>query len=165
MAVVFKSVKAGRFKDEVFMKLSEEAAEKTANDMELAFEMTVATWNEKPTFVKLFNFNDNEIEFLIGTDSEIYGYVNNGTREHDIFPVSAPVLVFKSGYKAKTMPGVMSAGAGGAYGDNVFAAYTHVKGIQPRGFEKAISKEFSSIWAGRLSGAMRKARKECGHAI
>jgi len=103
------------------------------------FDSTTATWKSAPDFnVDRAAYQGSDIVGSVWTDNEVYGYVNNGTIPHDIFPVKAKKLHFMSGYTAKTVKRVVGSQSGGAFGNDVFSAGVHHPGSEGREFDQAI---------------------------
>lgn len=136
-------------------------------DIKKDFERTTKTWKHKVKFVivKAIPTNLGRVEILVGSDDEIYRYVNEGTRAHVILPKRALRLRFKGTYTAKTVPGVIDARAGGASGADVFSAGVIHPGTQPRNFDDAITKLWQKRFKRRMEKAMREAVKVSGHAF
>lgn len=142
------------------------AADDSANDILLDFELTTATWNHQPKFEKLVQVGPDEIAVLVGTDDEIYGYVDKGTKPHIIAPKKpGGVLAFPSGYTAKTRPNVASSSNGGSGGDTVFAAYVLHPGTEARNFDKVIQKDWEKKFKRRMEQAMSEAASASGHEV
>ena len=167
-AVQIKVIKPQRFKDEAFKRAMEAAAKEAAKAMEADFDKTVATWDNKPDFEKIVSVDPN-VEILVGTDDEIYGYVNDGTRPHPIFPVRAKALSFqwggKGSYKAKTKPRVIGSTPGGPSGPRVSRPYVQHPGTKARKFDETIEKKWRAPFKRRMEKAMSDAAKASGHAI
>jgi hypothetical protein len=102
---------------------------------------------------------------LVGTDDEIYGYVNEGTKPHTIWAKNARTLAFPSAYTPKTRPGHMTAGSGGASGPTVFAAEVHHPGTEARNFDKAIQKEWKPKFKRLMEQAMKTGATASGHGM
>ena len=98
-AVVVKEIRPERFKDTEFKKAILRAAEAYSKELLKDFEATTATWEHNVEFERIVDYEPRGPEVFVGTDDEIYGYVNNGTRPHPIFPVRAKVLRFQWGGK------------------------------------------------------------------
>ncbi len=93
-----------------------------------------------------------DLESFTSTDSEKYGYVDQGTPEH---PISGN-LSFKTGYSAKTAPnpGRSTGGSGTSSGPRVYAkAVTH-PGVEARKFSVEIAKEVQPFFIRETEGAM-----------
>lgn len=103
------------------------------------FERTVETWTKQPDFtIERAALQAGDMVALVWTDNEVYGYVNFGTRPHDIFPRNAKRLHFLSGYTPKTSKSLVGSNGGGATGNDVFAAGVHHPGSEARAFDQAI---------------------------
>jgi len=103
------------------------------------------------------------------TDNEIYGYVNDGTRPHPIFPKKAKALAFqwggKGSYTPKTTPRVIGSRAGGPSGPTVYRPYVQHPGTKGRHFDEEIEKLMQPRFKRAMEKAMSDARKKSGHAI
>ena len=133
-AIVLPAMKVGQIRSEVKKEL-----DKQVKALMGEFEKTTATWDHGVAFQERVNMNTGAAE--VWTDDEIYGYVNNGTRPHDIKPRNASVLVFQGGYRAKTTPGTIQARGGGSSGPLVFSKGVHHPGTTARNFDDAIAKK------------------------
>jgi len=106
------------------------------NDM----RVTTQTWNHKPDF-KITK--DSDWKYTVGTDDTIYGYVNNGTPPHKIYPVHAKMLRFMTGgFQAKTQPGVIGSTAGSQGSTEVMAHAVNHPGTEARKFDEVILKKW-----------------------
>lgn len=128
------------------------------------FDATTATWEHKPDFKLDISLAGGEPAVTVGTDSTIYKWVDEGTKPHTIAPVKAQVLAFKSGYKAKTQPGVIGSTGGGAEGDQVFAMVVSHPGTEARKFSEKIKRKWAGQFGKRMVEAMAKAAKATGHS-
>lgn len=164
-AVLWKPIKPGRFRSEVFRQAIEREARLVADGMLLDFLLTVSKWKRQPKFDKEVSVGPASVDILVGTDDEIYGYVSRGTRPHIIRPVRAKALRFQSGYKAKTTPGLISSQTGGPFGDEVFRLEVRHPGTEPRNFEKLIAKKWKTEFRKRMQSAMAQASRASGHGI
>lgn len=157
----FKQIKPSTLNIDGMIDALVAEAERVADEIETDFAFTTSTWDHQPKFEKEIDTTDG-IAVLVGTDDEIYGYVNDGTRPHTIEPVNKSVLRFQAGYTPKTSPGSMTSKRGGSFGDFVYAKSVRHPGIRPRNFDKRISKEWESKYKSRMEGAMRDARHASG---
>lgn len=115
-----------------------EALDHAAKDAITDFKKTTATWDNKPTFSAS---KDGEYARNVGTDNEIYHFVNAGTKPHEIRPVNAPALAFNVVSTPKTTPGVLGSGPGGSSGPVAFAQVVQHPGTRAREFTKAIAED------------------------
>jgi hypothetical protein len=165
MALVWKAIKPQRLKDKGFRLTLINKARKIGNAMKRDFEATTKTWNHKPVFTVDVSTKGQGPAVLVGTNSEIYGYVNDGTKPHDIYPKRAKVLRFQGGYSAKTSPGVIGSGAGGSSGATVFSRGVRHPGTKARNFDEVIARKWQTRFRAEMEEAMAQATKESGHSI
>jgi len=69
------------------------AMREAAKEIEGDFKKTTRTWKKKPKFVKEMDLSGPGPVVLVGTDNEIYKYVDEGTKPHAI-----PKRRVRSGY-------------------------------------------------------------------
>lgn len=167
-AFQIKEIKPARFKDKAFKDALRDAARQAAKDIEKDFKKTTETWKNKPKFERVVSVDPN-VEVLVGTDDEIYGYVNDGTKPHPIFPNRAKALSFRWGgkgsYRAKTKPRVIGSTPGGSSGPLVHFPYVQHPGTKARKFDQTIEKKWRAPFKRRMEQAMRRAAKASGHGI
>jgi hypothetical protein len=168
-AVVVKEIRPDRFKDKDFKKPILKAAEAYSKELLADFEATTKTWKTEVEFEREVDYKPNGPEVFVGTDNEIYGYVNNGTRPHPIFPVRAKMLRFqwggKGSYTPKTAPRVIGSRSGGPSGPIVHRPYVQHPGTEARHFDEEIEKKHGPKFKRAMEKAMSDARKASGHAI
>lgn len=165
MALVWKAIKPQRLKDKSFRMTIYNKARAVGNAMKKDFEATTASWNHKPKFTVDVSTKGQGPAVLVGTGDEIYGYVNDGTKPHDIYPKKAKMLRFQSGYTAKTSPGVIGSGGGGASGATLFRPYVRHPGTKARKFDETIARKWQSLFKNKMEEAMAEATRESGHAL
>jgi len=129
--------------DEIPDVLSDVAGEMGKEALRL-FRGTVRTWRRKPTFQALTEVRGGDVSILVGTDDEIYSYVDKGTRPHIIRPRNARRLQFNSVFTPKTTPGSLQSGAGGSKPPTVYALEVLHPDTQARGFTDRILKTISA---------------------
>ena len=117
----------------------------TLNEQALAiqvdFQVTVATWDNKPSFsIKASGWRRE-----IGTDGEIYSMLNAGTKAHRILPKNGKVLRFRGPFQAKTVPNSISSGPGGKGTDETFARGVNHPGTKARNWDKTIAKKWRRL--------------------
>lgn len=113
------------------------------------FGVTVQTWNHQPDFTIQ---EDGDFKRVIGTDDEIYGYVNSGTKPHIIQATAGKVLAFGPS-SPKTAPRVIGSGAGSRGGASTFRKRVQHPGTQARDFDQAIAEK----WQDMLPQTMQRA--------
>jgi hypothetical protein len=161
--IVTKAIKPNRLKDKAMYAAIEKAADTFSKDILLEFEITTATWEHQVKFEREISVGPASIDILVGTDDEIYRYVDEGTRPHMIYPKGDYPLRFQSGYNAKTTPGLISSKYGGSFGDVVYARGVSHPGTKAREFDKNITKKMGRPFRVAMEKAMRDARNASGH--
>ncbi len=117
------------------------AVDQTANIVRDDFRKTVRTWDTKPRFIKRGPVQKTAgPEANVGTDSEIYLFVDSGTKAHLIRPRNVGLLRFQSGYTAKTRVRVVGSRGGGPRGPFVTAKSVRHPGTKARKFADEISR-------------------------
>ena len=96
------------------------------------YKGTVRTWTRKPNFTVLTEARGDQITVMVGTDSDIYKYVDKGTAMRDIVPRNKPVLVFRRIYKPRTTPGKLQSGRKWSGGGLIFTRRVRDHSIKPR---------------------------------
>ena len=127
------------------------ALDETAKETKQLLEQTTATWRDKPAFEIQEN---GENERVVGTDDEIYGYVDDGTRPHVIVAKSGGVLAFGPGAQAKTRPRVISSGSGSRGGATVFRPRVQHPGTEAREFSETIAEQADELLARNMQRAI-----------
>jgi hypothetical protein len=175
-AVVVKEIRPERFKDKAFKDAILKAAKAYAKELQKDFEKTTATWETEVEFEQEVDYKPNGPTVLVGTDNEIYGYVNNGTKRHPIFAgiytgkSNKKVLAFqwggKGSYKPKTKPRVIGSGPSSISGAQPWRLpYVDHPGFEGRHFDEEIQKQHEPKFKRAMEKAMSDARKASGHAI
>lgn len=117
-----------------YAKAMQDAVQKSANLVKRDLESTVSSWTNKPKFNVSVESSGNDYVVNATTDSDVYGFVDSGTRPHIIKPVRSKYLRFSSGYKSKGRTGVIGSNPGGSFGDPVFAKQVNHPGFAGRHF-------------------------------
>lgn len=126
------------------------------------FESTVSTWDEKPSFSGRVILGSNTFSVNVratGNASDIWNMLNVGTSPHLIRPRTARSLSFRSGYRAKTRPGRIRAGGGGASGPRVFAQAVQHPGTVAREWTKTIADKWKPEFKPLMDNAVRRATR------
>lgn len=133
------------------------ALEKEKEQLKKDFDLTVRTWKRKPVFVIRQSAGGSAT--TVSTDSDIYGYVNEGTRPHMIYPRKAKALRFYAGgFVSKTVPGVAVARKGKAANQNLtYSQGVKHPGFPGRNFTTLIKAKSDKRLAKELRTAIRKA--------
>ena len=114
------------------------------------FDVTTQTWKERPTFT----IDGSGEQRTVATDSEIYGFVDEGTDPHIITAKSPQKpLTFGVGGRPKTAPRVIGSGPGGKGTQIVRAQRVNHPGSAARDFSETIKEK----WDERLADVVQRA--------
>lgn len=91
----------------------------------------------------------------IEMNSDIFGYVDDGTRAHDIRPRNGTHLAFQGSYKAKTQPGILGSNSGGGSGVTVFAKAVRHPGTKARNFTQTIADKHENTFQKLVDKALQ----------
>jgi len=121
------------------------------------YEITTRTWKKRVKFeVKVTPFET----LTVGTDNEIYGYVDKGTRPHIIRPKKAKALRFNTVFRAKTIPNQLTARAGLSAPPVAIRMEVHHPGNEPRNFTKLIAQRSEARFSRNIARAMKTLRSK-----
>ena len=167
--IVTKAIKPKRLQDDRMRLALLSGMKKIGRESVKEYEKTVSTWKQKPKFDYLISLQQPGPTLLVGVSgggdgADHWRYVNEGTRAHVILPKGNYPLKFQSGYNAKTTPGIISAKAGGPFGDVIYAKGVLHPGTEARNFDEAITKVIEPKFKDEMHKAMRDARQASGHA-
>lgn len=170
MAIVVKAIHPKKFNTRLFRDEVDKALEKVRVGMLYDFFLTVATWKREVEFDSIVEWKNHVGSVLVGTDDEIYRYVNEGTRRHTIRPKKeGGKLVFpwggKGSYTPKTKPRRLMSGFGGQAGGIVAFPVVQHPGTKARKFDETIQKKWQPKFARMMEKALETARKKSGHAL
>ncbi len=172
MPILLKNIRSKKSKallldlNNIARKAIEQALkEKVAPALIKSHNLVVADWKNKPTFETRIAVRPDKISvtvFPAGPNAGIYEIVDQGSPPHIIRPVSAKMLVFRTGYKSKTLakPARTVAGGGKATGDVVFAKLVHHPGSGAREFSKVIAKDIQPGFETIINNTFRKVSKQ-----
>lgn len=167
--IVAKAIKPRRFRSEAFTQAITAAAHEAGKEIKKDFEATTKTWNHKPQFVKEVDTKASPVQVLVGTDDEIYRYVDEGTKPHPIFAgiytgkSNKRALAFPSAFTPKTKPNVIGSSQGSKGGSMVVVPYVQHPGTEPRNFDKVILRKWEPIWKARALRLLRDFARASGH--
>ena len=101
------------------------------------------TWEHKPEFdIRVLSESTGRARVSVTTTSEIFGYVNEGTRAHFIAPKKpGGVLAFNSRFSPKSTPGSLQARRGSSGPPVAFARGVHHPGTKARKFDELASRQ------------------------
>lgn len=165
MLFYFKPIRPKKLKIDAFRLEFLTAMHEIEREVLKEFKKTTETWDHQPEWETAISLVGGP-SVLVGTDDEIYRWVNDGVPEHDIVPKKAGgVLAFKRGYKAKTSVGVIASRRGGKFGKRVVREYVTHPGIEARNFDKVIKKAYEKRFKKRIEKAMKIAVQKSGHGV
>lgn len=139
--------------------------EKVAPVLVKSHNLVVADWTNKPEFQTRTSIRPDKISMTVfptGPHAGIYEIVDQGSPPHIIRPVKAKMLVFRTGYKSKTLakPARTVSGGGKATGDVVFAKLVHHPGSEAREFSKVIAEDIKPDFKQIIDTTFRKVSKQ-----
>jgi hypothetical protein len=142
-------------------KAQREGLQNIKDEVLRLYRLCTWTWKHKPDFeVDAKAEGDTTIRLDIGTDDDVFRWVDWGTRvgkgKYPIRPRHAKALRFMSGYSAKTIPEVFGSKQGGSFGDVVHRRVVMHPGIKPRHFTKNIFKLMMKEGRSIMEYAMKK---------
>lgn len=132
-------------------KRIEQGLDDTAVEVKDDLDATTASWDHSVAFVT----KKQPMQRTISTRDKIYGYVELGTKPHNIFPRKARFLRFGLNPAAKTKPGVIGSGPGSAGSPTVFRKGVRHPGTEPRRFIPAIVKKRRTRLAENIQARLR----------
>jgi len=163
MVVVWKTIKPQRLKDAEMKREVRNALDRMQRAIKKDYERTTKTWEHKVRFQTQESIKPTGPAVLVGTDDLIYKFVDEGTRPHLIRARRAPRLVFQTGYKSKTLPGVLDARHGGKFGPIATALAVQHPGTEARGFTEMLQKTWQAKFKAEMEKAMVRAARVSGH--
>jgi len=125
-----------------YRKAIERAVQKSANLTKRDYESTARTWSaeNKPEFTVTVEESGGDYSVTAGTDSKIYGYVDEGTEPHTIRAKKSRFLRFRTGGTPKTRVGIIGSRAGSPGTDWRTAQEVRHPGTKKRNFTETIRK-------------------------
>lgn len=118
-----------------------------------------ATWQHHVKFDYRVDIGGDSLNVFVGTDDEIFGYVENGTVPHVIAARNAPYLAFRSGHIPKTRPGVLGSGRGRRFGRYIRKRQVMHPGNKPRHFLKTLLQRRQSAISIEMQAAVTRGLK------
>ena len=171
MAVLVKQIKPKRLQEDAMRLALLSAMHAAARVIRQDFAATTANWKHKVKFEHIVSLAQGNIAILVTTDDEIYRYVNEGTKPHEIWAgiytgkSNKTTLFFPSVFTPKTKPGSLVSGAGRKGKRDTHTPYVEHPGTEARNFDEQIEKKREKWYKQQMEAAMSKARKASGHAI
>lgn len=147
------------------------ALRKAGTQVKKDFAQTTTTWKHKVTFESLISAAQNKLTLVVDTNDKIWGYVDQGTKPHDIWAgfytgkSKKKTLAFASVWSPKTKPGSLSSGQGTRGATNTFRPYVRHPGTKARGFSSMITKRRTLWFQVTMLKALQEAAKKSGYAM
>jgi predicted DNA-binding transcriptional regulator len=132
-------------------KRIEQGLDDTAVEVKDDLDATTKTWRHSVAFVT----KKGRMQRTISTRDKIYGYVEKGTKPHDIVARTGRVLRFGLNPLAKTKPGMIGSGPGRAGSPIIFRQRVRHPGTDPRRFIPAIVKKRRTRLAENIQARLR----------
>lgn len=124
--------------------------QEAADDAKSDLEKTTEGWQHGVSFEAI----PDKTGFIVGTADEVWNYLDQGTKAHEIRPRRATRLRFQTGYKAKTRPRVLASGGGGASGDVVYAKSVQHPGTEAREWSETVAEKYQTEIPFRMNEAI-----------
>ena len=162
--IAAKSIKPKRFDAGVIQKELQIEVNACGREIKADFEKTTKPWTHKVKFEVLRKYSGGELSVIVGTDDEIYRFVDQGTKRHPIPKGGPGLLAFRPNYTAKTSPRIIGSQPGGASGNRIvrFKQVMH-PGTKAREFDKMIQAMWKSRFKSRMETALSRGVAKCGH--
>lgn len=108
------------------------------------FDTTTQTWENRSKFEIT---EPKPLEIVVGTTDPVYGYLDWGTRKNYPIRPKKPggMLVFQTGYNAKTKVGVIGSQEGGKFGPTTARKEVTHPGIDARNFSRNIADKWRKL--------------------
>ena len=155
-----QAIKPGKMPTgEEYAKVITDAILKSAGLTLKDLQSTVSSWSTKPKFDITITQQNGNYTVVAGTDNEVFGYVDLGTKKHIIRPKRSKYLRFQSGYKSKGRTGIIGSNTGGSFGDPVFAKEVQHPGFAGRHWSILIAKRRQVTITQEVSAAISKVNR------
>ncbi len=147
------------------------ALHRVEREIKADFRRTTATWEHQVEFESAVGMRGGVAEVLVGTDDEIYHYVNDGTRPHMIWAgiytgkSRARALRFHSRFRPKTRPHYITSYRGMVGGTVLFRPYVNHPGTEAREFDKTLEKRWRPRFSRLMREAVARGIAKSGHAM
>ena len=171
--ITFKTISPKAFNLRALEKEIRDAQRDWMTKVVKEYRGTTKYWKHKVSFRGRMSEVGVTTKIEVGTDDEIYGYVDEGTGQAaghgGKYPITPKrpggVLAFPSKSTPKTKPGRLRSGYGRKGKTIVFTRKVMHPGIKPREFSKQIKKKMEPVLQTDMQRAMGRGAKKSGHAI
>jgi len=171
MAVFVKQIKPKSLDSEAMRAVLMARLDRIGKQIKKDFEDTTKHWKHKPVFEILSDLSGPGPFVFVSTDDEIYRYVNEGTKPHEIWAgaytgkSNKRVLAFPSAFTPKTKAKSLVTSAGHRGKVDTFVPMVHHPGTEAREFDRLIEEKRAKWYKRQMEEAMKEARKVSGNAI
>jgi len=149
----------------VLLQVLIQGADELARLVKEDFDKTTETWSNRPKFEIVMVKIAGGTLINVFTQDEIYAYVSEGTKPHEIVPKNVDWLKFPRQYSAKTSVGILSSKPGGHYGAPTFRKSVMHPGIEARKFAETIAEKYGEIAPRQAQEAVRRAILTAGFSF
>ena len=164
--ITFRAIKPGAFNLKALEAELKKAQRDWMTKVVKEYQGTTKNWKHKVAFTGRMSERGMVTTTEVGTDDEIYGYVDEGTRPHIIRPKRpGGTLAFPSVSVPKTKPGSLVSGSGKRGSVDTFRKEVHHPGTEARDFSKQIKKKMEPVLEADMQNAMGRGAKKSGHGI
>ncbi len=169
-----KAIKPQRFKNKEFNRIFRNRLRRVGRQLiKEDFEPTVKMWEHEVKFNLHTHLTARtpSPSIEIDTDDEIWNWLDQGTKPHDIWAGAytgksqKKTLAFPSLFAPKTKPRALSSVPGMSGGPLVFTPYVHHPGTEPREWNKAIVKKRTKWFKVQMEIGLHEANVAGGHKI
>lgn len=167
---VFVAVPMGGLSSELLLEGLKGSVQETLDDMQTDYDRFTSEWTEPPVFWQSIRFTGGEIVGTVGTDDQVFNWVNNGTQGGYLIPESPPAdtkdgnLHYQEDFEPQTVPHSMDFNPGGGKsGDWISPYQVEHPGIEGRHWDELIQYMYQPLQAERvrrhLTVALEKMRR------
>jgi len=155
--------------DAVRLELLNELRKEARRIVREDLNATVRTWDTEVEFSFSISLRQPGPQVDFFTDNQVWNWVNEGTRPHDIWAgyytgkSNKRTLAFPSAFSPKTRPGKLASGTGRSGGPTVYTPHVRHPGTKARNFIKAIVKKRQKLFKRAMEKAMVRGAKKSGH--
>ena len=169
--VMLKAIKPAKLNVAAMRETLRHAEERVGRVLLKDFQETTENWKHKVTF-KLHTHvkkGDYSVSLEVTTDDDVWWWVDQGTRPHEIWPgiytgkSDKTVLAFASAFSPKPKPGSTKSGAGSSGPVDTFRPYVNHPGTEARDFTGQIKRRRESWFKNEMQVAMRSVAQASGH--
>jgi len=170
-ALVFKEIKATRLKDGDMRLALLNGIRRMGTKVRKDFEKCVESWEHEVKFEQELSLTAPGPTLYVYTTDEIFGYVDKGTKAHEIWAgyytgkSDKKALAFPSIFSPKTRPGVIGSGPGASGGETVVRPFVMHPGTEPRRFSQAIQEKWEHAFKDEMEEVMREVAQASAHSI